>query len=80
MIYDINWTNSKIIAHEHNYKLRKIKEGLFIQQAPNKLMNTDKGFQLSNSWQPIIPKLTKIKISNHSLVSSEDGNNLVVES
>ena len=73
--HNINWDNSKIISHERNYKLRKIKEGLFIQQAINPIMNTDKGYKLSNSWQPIIPKLTKIKFINHSLVSSDDDNN-----
>lgn len=77
------WNNSKIILYERNYKLRKTKEGLPIQQAIegkticfatlcNSAINTDKRFKLSNSRQSIIRKL--IKISYNFLVSSNYDN------
>ena len=39
--------------------LRKIKEGIFIQQAKtkSKIINDDDGLVLSNQWKPIIPVL-----------------------
>ena len=41
--------------------LRKVKEGLFIQQGKinTKLMNDDDGYVLSEIWKPLVPVLNK---------------------
>lgn len=55
--HKINWEDGKIIFKEKDFALRKIKEGLAIQQSTKQLMNTDKGLILSNAWKPIIPNI-----------------------
>ena len=57
----MDWSNSRLICKERDSQLRKIKEGLYIQQSKstNKLMNDDDGLVLSDAWQPLIPKLKK---------------------
>lgn len=58
--HEINWPNSKLMLRENKQHLRKIKEGLAIQQHQGQLMNIDKGLILSNAWKPIIPKISDI--------------------
>ena len=58
--HKINWQESKLIVGENNFHLRKIREGLTIQQHQGPLMNIDKGLILSNAWKPIIPKISDI--------------------
>ena len=57
----IDWKNSRLICQERNSHLRKVKEGLFIQQSKQKikLMNDDDGYVLSDQWLPIVPILEK---------------------
>ena len=55
--HEINWDRGKIILQEKQFNLRKIKEGLAIQQSSKSLMNTDNGQKLSNAWNPIIPNV-----------------------
>ena len=55
--HEIDWNNGKIIIKEKDFGLRKIKEGLAIQQSTKTLMNTDQGLILSNAWNPIIPNI-----------------------
>lgn len=65
--HDINWDNGKIIIKEKDFGIRKIKEGLAIQQSKKPLMNTDKGLILSNAWNPIIPNINDfIKQNNQN--------------
>lgn len=61
--HKINWQDSKLLVRENNFNLRKIKEGLAIQQYHGQLMNIDKGLILSNAWKPIIPKISDISHS-----------------
>jgi len=56
--HQIDWQNSKLTIRENDHFLRKIKEGLAIQQNPGPLMNIDKGHILSNAWKPIIPPIS----------------------
>ena len=57
--HKIDWRNSRLICKERDGHLRKIKEGIFIQQAKtkSKIINDDDGLVLSNQWKPIIPVL-----------------------
>ena len=59
--HKINWQNSRLIIRENDNHLRKIKEGLTIQQHQGQLMNIDKGLILSNAWKPIIPNISDIR-------------------
>ena len=57
----MDWNNSRLICKERDMQLRKIKEGLYIQQSKSntKLMNDDDGLVLSELWRPLIPTLKK---------------------
>jgi len=58
--HTIVWENSKLIMKENNNYLRKIKEGLIIQQTDKPLMNIDKGLVLSNGWKKIVPNIFEL--------------------
>lgn len=80
--HKIDWENSKLIVKEHNSHLRKIKEGLAIQQHQGQLMNIDKGLILSNAWNPIIPKISdfthsSIQIQQITHTNTMTTNNIV---
>lgn len=78
--HSINWKNSEIMAHERSFKLRKREGGLFIKQAANPTMNTDKRLQLNNSWQPNQSFQNYQKSKFQIILSLALMNNLVVES
>lgn len=50
---------------EKDFGIRKIKEGLAIQQSKKPLMNTDRGLILSNAWIPIIPNINDFMKQNN---------------
>lgn len=52
-----NWDKEEMILQEKEFGLRKIKEGLAIQESTKTLLNTDEGHKLSNTWNIIIPNI-----------------------
>ena len=65
--YTIDWDNQIFLDFESHWRKRKIKEALFIDSInpgkdilPNKLMNIEKGIEISSCWKEFNPHTRKI--------------------
>ena len=65
--HTIHWDNQKFLDFESHWRKRKIKEALFIDSMnpgsdilPNKLMNLEKGIEISSCWKEFNPHIRRI--------------------
>jgi hypothetical protein len=71
--HQIDWENTIFLHSETHWRRRKIKEALYIdslnpgKQISNKIMNLEKGFDISGCWKEFssdIRKMLSSKIPN----------------
>ena len=65
--HTIDWDNQIFLDFESHWRKRKIKEVLFIASIhpasdilPNKLMNIEKGIEISSCWKEFNPHVRRI--------------------
>ena len=79
--HKINWTNRTFLAVEKDWKLRRIKESIFLNSLnpsteidASKLMNPEKGMEMAECWKefnPVVRDLLKKSTSKGTKKISE---------
>ena len=65
--HTINWNNRTFLEVEKNWKLRRIKESLYINSLNpsneidgSKLMNQEKGMEIADCWKEFHPMISEL--------------------
>ena len=74
--HQIDWENTIFLDSETNWRRRKIKEALYIdslnpgKQISNKIMNLEKGFDISGCWKEFSSDTpqTTLLVERHSVI------------
>ena len=88
--HKINWTNRTFLAVEKDWKLRRIKESIFLNSLnpsteidASKLMNPEKGMEMAECWKefnPIVRDLLKKATSKSMCTKTSKSDSKVEES